>query len=134
MRSTEDLPGTFVLLRPSDQPHLHNKIGTIQSELFEDNTVLISLGKDKTITLPITELFVLRDPEEIEKFAAWDQSWLTRWTFADIMEVAKFANSAFKEERIVAIEISAKDPEVFEYTMDRLDHELGLSRYYQMNR
>jgi len=134
MRSTEELPGTLVLLRPNDQPELHNKIGTIVSELLDDNTVIVNLTKSGTLTLAVTELFVLRDPEEIEEAAKLDETLMPFWNFADIIEVSILANSAFKEERIVAIELSRKDPDVFEYTMKRLDHELGLSRYYQMNR
>lgn len=134
MKSIEELPGTLVLLRPNDHPALQNKIGTITSELFEGNTVIVNLGRSGQLTLPITEAFVLQDPEEIEKAAKLDGTLLPFCAFADVIECARLANSAFKEERIVAIEISRKDPDVFEYTMERLDHALGLSQYHQMSR
>jgi hypothetical protein len=134
MRSIEELPGTLVLLCPDDPPELHNKIGTIVSELLDDNTVIVNLNKSGTLTLPVIELFVLRNPEEIEKAAKLDETLLPFWNFADIIEVSILANSAFKEQRMVGIELSRKDSDVFEYTMERLDRELGLTRTQQMSR
>lgn len=134
MRSTEELTGTLVLLRPHDQPELHNKIGTIVSELLDGDTVTLNLNKQGIATFSVHELFVLRDPEEIEKAARIDETSLPFWNFADIIEVSILANSPFKEDRTVAIELSRKDPDVFEYTMERLDRELGLTQSQQISR
>jgi hypothetical protein len=134
MKSIEDLPGTLVLLRPNDQPELPNKIGTIVSELIHDNSVIVNLSKNGTLTLNVHELFVLRDPEEIEKSARIDETLLPAWDFADIIEVSILANSPFKDERIAAIELSRKDPNVFEYTMSSLAEELGLNRANYISR
>ncbi|MFI5160506.1 MAG: hypothetical protein ACHQHN_04475 [Sphingobacteriales bacterium] len=129
-----ELLGTLVLLRPNDIPELQNKIGSICSELIEDNTVVVNLNGDFPISFSVHELFVLRNPEEIEKSANNDYELLPSWNYGDIMEVAILANSPHEQERIGAIELSAKDPDVFEYTMTSLAEELGLNQCYNISR
>jgi hypothetical protein len=131
MRSTEELSGTLVLIRSAE---LHNKIGTISSALLDGDTVMVAVKDDLTMSFSAHELFVLRNPEDIEKSAKIDQTLLPFWNYADIMEAAMFARSRYTVQRIVAIELSAKDPDVFEYTMDSLAHELGLTRSSQISR
>jgi hypothetical protein len=137
MITSEELLGKFVLIRSNPEgyfPSQTDQIGILCSELLDDNHIMVKPDNGKPTLFSIKDLFQLRNPEDIRTSANNDVTLMPYDNYWDVMEVAMFAKSPNIQEQRLAIELSRKDPDVLEYTMARLDDELGLNQSCNISR
>lgn len=126
-----------VLVHPqlqNDQLKMKNKVGTIIAiDLEHDNTV-VSFDEEGRATFSTDALWVLREPALIKRDAENDVTLMPFWDYEDIMGIITFAESARPDYRRFAIQLSQKNPDAMEYTMNSLRHELSLERTQMISR
>src|SRR5665213_904688 len=110
--------------------HPDKKIGTIVSIDLEHDETIVSFGEEGRATYSTNAVFVLRDPAKIRIDADNDVTLMPFWDYEDIIGIAQFAESARLDYRRFAIQLSQKNPDAMEYTMNLLRHELQVEQSY----
>ena len=111
-----------VLVHPqleNDPLKMKNKVGTIISIDLEHDNIIVSFGEEGRAMFSTDALLVLREPDLIMD-AENDVTLMPFWDYEDIMGIITFAESARLDYRRFAIQLSQKNPDAMEYTMNTL--------------
>jgi hypothetical protein len=129
MTEQPELTGQPVLIHPRlthDPFDKKNKIGVIISADFENNEITVDFGNEGRALFSTDSVLVLRDPEKIRSSADDDYTLMPIWDYGEIMNIASLVESGRADHRKYAVQLAQKDPEIFDYILNSLRHELNL--------
>ena len=132
MNNHDDLCGTLVLVHPellNDPAEKKNQVGVISSADLENDNVVVSFSDGSEGLFSTDALMVMRDTDEIRRYADYDVNLLFREDYFDIIAVCMAAEVADLGGQRAAIQLASKNPMALEYAMQPLNDELGLNRH-----
>ena len=137
MNEQEELSGTFVLVHPkllNDPDEKKNQVGVITAADLENDNVVVSFSDGSEALFSTDALLVMRDTDDIRRYADYDVDLLFREDYFDIIEVCITAESANMGGPKAAIQLARKSEMALEYAMRPLDDTLGLNQHKSIGR
>jgi hypothetical protein len=137
MNEQDELSGTFVLVHPkllNDPDEKKNQVGVIIAADLENDNVVVSFSDGSESLFSTDALLVMRDIDDIRRYADYDVDLLFREDYFDIIEVCITAESANMGGPKAAIQLARKSEMALEYAMRPLDDALGLNQHKSIGR